>query len=311
MLLKDRLNVAMEAAVRDTLQINCPDLDIDEIVSGIDFTKYDPVKSSKKKKDKVDSEERARLPFDPEKCHGRIWGDGFGGQCSCNPFNGGDLCKRHEKSQKFGLFSGPFPSGQPWKTMEEVAEVAEVAEVEDDGAGVGLPEEEPKEEPKKVPKKKKKKEEKSPELLALREKYEEIYDKKPGGPKQNDIEWLKTKIAEKGEKKEKKKKKNKKEEKMDEEAAKALVEKVKEMEEELEEDNDDIQSWNYQGVGYYRNNDHRNNDTQEIFNDDDAIIGDLIDGIVNFREGFLEIHKNDPDYEEDSDEEDSDDSDEE
>jgi hypothetical protein len=294
MLLKDRLTAAMESAARDLLTIHCPDLDIEKVISDTDFTQYDPVKTKKKKKDTVSPEERSRLPFNPDKCHGRIWGDGFGGQCSCKPLNGGDVCKRHESS-KFGLFNGPFPEGQKWKIPDP-----------DDGAGVEFPEEPEVKKPKeKKPKEKKPKEDKGPkpkkkeiskELLELKEKYKELYGKSARGAVANKPEWLMTKIAEK-EKEEEGEEEG--EENIDEEAAQALVEKVKAMEnheEELEEDTEDLQTWEHEGVSYQRN-------SHQLYNENHEEVGSVnAKGIVKFLEGFLEIHKNDPDYEDPDDE---------
>ena len=301
MLLKDRLTTAMESAVRDILTIHSPDLDIEKIISDTDFTQYDPVKTKTKKKDTVTPEERSRLPFNPDKCHGRIWGNGFGGQCSCKPLNGGDVCKRHESS-KFGLFNGPFPEGHPWKTP-------------DDGAGVGLPEE-PEEKKVKKPKEKKPKEDKGPkpkkkeiskELLELKERYKELYGKNARGAVANKPEWLMSKIAEK-EKENGEENEEEGEEKIEEEAAQALVEKVKEMEkheEELEEDTEDLQTWEHEGVSYQRN-------PHQFFNENHVKVATVNkEGVVEFLPGFLEIHKNDPDYEDPDDETEDESSDEE
>jgi len=282
MLLKDRLMAAMEAAVRGSFELHCPEMDIEAIIEEMDFAQYDPVKT-KAKKDAVSPEVRASLPFDPAKCHGRIWGNGYGGQCSCKPSKdgSGDFCKRHDSSQKFGVFGGPFPEGQPWKKeVKLVPGEVEEKEAMEDGAGVG-------EFQKKGKKKKgKKKAEESPELVSLKEKYEGLYGRKARGPKVNNVEWLEMKIGEKEDEVRK----------LDEDAAEALEEKVNAMEkneEELDEDTEDIRTWNYEGVEYLRNFGNG-----KILNENEEEVGTLNDDEeVVFLDGFREMHMNDGDYE--------------
>ena len=73
------------------------------------------------------------LPYNPEKCRGRFWNQGYGGQCWRNPLSGDDLCKgcagRRDNDEKdfWGYYDEPLgsdaehtKSGKPhaWKVLQ-------------------------------------------------------------------------------------------------------------------------------------------------------------------------------------------------
>jgi flagellar biosynthesis GTPase FlhF len=80
-----------------------------------------------------EGEHLASLPYDPEKCRGRFWNQGYGGQCWRNPLSGDDLCKgcaaRRDNDDKdfWGYYDDPLgsdaehtKSGKPhaWKKLQ-------------------------------------------------------------------------------------------------------------------------------------------------------------------------------------------------
>ena len=70
---------------------------------------------------------RAMAPFDPTRCHARIWNGGYGCQCS-RKHGGKNFCGKHMKHHKMGLYNGPKPEDVQWKILpkEEVKPVPEV-----------------------------------------------------------------------------------------------------------------------------------------------------------------------------------------
>ena len=302
--LKERLSMAMENAVRDVLQTHCPDLDIDQIISDTDFSLFDPVKPKSKNKSKKASashEERALLPFNPDKCHARIYGSRFGCQCNSKPADSGTLCKTHSSSHKFGLFNGPKPSEISWKIVDgNVADAVALIEGPPDIPGS----------PKKPVKKKEKKQKKelSPEIIALKDEYESILGKKPAGPKCNDPLWLEQKINEKKDPPPVKMKKNKKAKKPIDppEEPEDIAKDIDELAEDLE-NAPDYTGFDYQGVEYLLVE-----ATDEVFNDTSELIGHLQDGVLNFiNETFRTRHEQErgSDESDESDESSDDDSD--
>ena len=80
-----------------------------------------------------EGEHLACLPYNPEKCRGRFWNQGYGGQCWRNPLSGDDLCKgcagRRDNDEKdfWGYYDEPLgsdaehtKSGKPhaWKKLQ-------------------------------------------------------------------------------------------------------------------------------------------------------------------------------------------------
>lgn len=65
---------------------------------------------------------RAVKPFNPDKCHARIWNNGFGAQCSCSKSGYAPFCKTHAGGElSFGKFCDPKPviDGFVWKSAPE------------------------------------------------------------------------------------------------------------------------------------------------------------------------------------------------
>ena len=80
-----------------------------------------------------EGEHLACLPYNPEKCRGRFWNQGYGGQCWRNPLSGDDLCKgcagRRDNDEKdfWGYYDEPLGSdsehkksggSHPWKVLQ-------------------------------------------------------------------------------------------------------------------------------------------------------------------------------------------------
>ncbi len=86
-------------------------------------------KKGNKGDEKEDVIQRAMAPFDPMRCHARIWNSGYGCQCS-RKHSGDGFCGKHLQHHKLGVYNGPKPDDKSWKDLPEIQQLQ--AEVEED-----------------------------------------------------------------------------------------------------------------------------------------------------------------------------------
>ena len=223
------------------------------------------------------AKEKAILPFDPDKCHARVWGTmGYGCQCTSIPVPGTTFCKKvaHGTDDwQFGRFDAEKPKGHAWKdpNSDEIPKEKGTRKAKA---------------PKKAPKEKKEKKdnkEVTPEVKEAKERYESLHGKKPRGPKAGDLAWLEKKNAEKAEADGEGEKAVPdapdvhdvpdvvEEVDIAEEKAKLVSDKLKEIEDELDpelEEDQCIEDWEYQGVQYLLDM-----VTNQVFDENNDLVG--------------------------------------
>ena len=255
--------------------------------------------------------------FDGSICHCRVWNRGYAKQCS-NRIKEDDVCGTHLNSiQKYGGWTlGKYCDKQPTKHLFKHASGKK---------GDPLPWKDIKTQKRSSNTSSSSNKSVDPYVMKLKDKYEEEFGKRPRGPKASNIEWLREKLnitssdedsdsdsesdeditnsfkndcvsnsdddddAEEQQKKEK------------EEQQKKEKEDDSDKEEEPEEKEDDlpdgVKKIKYEGIIYYKSIEKdEDSDKYEISNEDDIVGYMDDDDIIEFEDGYDEIHQDHEDY---------------
>ena len=238
--------------------------------------------------------------FDGSLCYCRVWNNGIGKQCS-NKIKEGDVCGTHMNSiKKFGGWSlGKYCDKQPTRHLFKHAAGEK---------GDPLPWKDTKNI--RIRNSNSSKKQIDPYVMELKDKFEEEFGKRPRGPKASDIEWLRMKLNISSSDDESDNESDDDSEstfnnsfKNDCDSNSDSSEQKNDDDDEAEQKNDDdsfldgIIKIKYEGITYCKSNKKdEDNDKYEISNEDDIIGYMNDDGLIEFEDGYDEIHQDHEDY---------------
>ena len=262
----------------------------------IDHTK-EPVK---KKSSRKHTTEPGDI-FDASLCQCRVWNGGFGKQCSNKPKEGKEVCGLHQNSiDKYGGWSlgmyfdkqssthlydggGNTKKGDklPWKDYKDLSNKK--------SSGIKT---------------------QDPKVMRLKDKYEQHFGKRPRGPKASDINWLRFKLdissddsdsddsSDEEEINVRNQPKSESDDESDEEKDDKEKETVKKLENNVKINQFFYNEIKYDGVLYFKCTEinKEKDDSYEILNDDEDIVGWMKNEIITFDDGYDEIHEDHEDY---------------